>query len=161
MSVKAEAEVFRKIPLFADVDRTHLQVIAFSSERVEFPAGQAIIAEGTRGAAAYLILSGVADILFNEEGSLRPGGRVEPGAFLGELAMIADIPYSVTIVAREDVSTARIPRTLFMRVVKEFPEFGSRVHAALAQKLSITTQEMMATKQVFDRSSWFSRGPIQ
>src|SRR5262245_7233723 len=142
MRVKAEAEAFRKIPLFADCDRAHLQVIAFSSERVEFEKGQAIIAQGMQGAAAYLILSGGGEISIRESGDIRPIGTIEPGAFIGELAMIANIPYAVSIIATENVIAAKVPRSLFMRVVGEFPEFGTRVHAALAKKLSQATSEL-------------------
>lgn len=161
MSVKAEAEVFRKIPLFADADRAHLQVIAFSCERADFEKGQAIIAQGVQGAAAYLILRGKGDIFIRENGAIRLAGSVEAGAFVGELAMIANIPYSLSILATEDVSTARITRELFMRVVREFPEFGARVHAALAKKLSTATTEIMGTKSIFDKAGSFSRRPLQ
>jgi CRP-like cAMP-binding protein len=160
MRVKAEAEVFRKIPLFADCDRAHLQVIAFSSERVEFEKGQAIIAQGMQGGAAYLILSGSGEVSLRESGDIRTIGTVEPGAFIGELAMIANIPYSVSIVATERVTAARVPRSLFMRVVSEFPEFGTRVHAALARKLSEATGEFLGTKSIFDKASPFSRRPF-
>jgi CRP-like cAMP-binding protein len=160
MNVKAEAEVFRKIPLFADADRAHLQVIAFSSERAEFNPGQPIITQGTRGGAAYLILRGRANILIKQNGETTITGRVEPGAFVGELAMIADLPYSISIVATEPVSAARIPRSLFMRVVSEFPEFGTKVHAALAKKLSETTNDLLNAKSSFDRASPFSRRPV-
>jgi CRP-like cAMP-binding protein len=161
MSVKAEAEVFRKIPLFADADRAHLQVIAFASERADFARGQAIITQGVRGAAAYLILKGHADVMVRDSDETHPVGRVEPGAFVGELAMIADLPYSVSVIARDAVATARIPRALFMRVAGEFPEFGSRVHAALARRLSGTTTELLAARALFDRASSFVNRPVK
>jgi CRP-like cAMP-binding protein len=160
MRVKAEAEVFRKIPLFADADRAHLQVIAFAAERADFSKGQAIISQGVQGAAAYLILSGRAEIFVRENGETRRIGAADAGAFLGELAMIANIPYSVTVIAAEPVNTARIPRSLFMRVVGEFPEFGARVHAALAKKLSTAASEIMGTKSIFDKAGSFSRRPV-
>lgn len=161
MNVKAEAEVFRKIPLFAQADRAHLQVIAFSSERADFVTGQAIVTQGSRGAAAYLILDGKAEVQIKENGETRSVGIIEPGAFVGELAMIADLPYSLSIIARENVSAARVPRSLFMRVISEFPEFGARVHAALAAKLSHSTSELLGTKPIFDKANPFSRRPFQ
>jgi CRP-like cAMP-binding protein len=114
-----------------------------------------------QGAAAYLMLRGKGDILIRENGQTRHLGTVEAGAFVGELAMIANIPYAVSIIATESVTAARIPRSLFMRVVSEFPEFGVRVHAALAKKLSNATTELMGTKSIFDKAYAFSRRPFQ
>lgn len=158
--VKAEAEAFRKVPLFADADRAHLQVIAFSSERADFAKGQSIITQGAQGGAAYLLLSGKAQIFIKENGETRAVGVAEAGAFLGELAMIANIPYSISVIALEPVSAARITRSLFMRVVTEFPEFGARVHAALAKKLNSATTELLGTKSIFDKANPFSRRPV-
>jgi CRP-like cAMP-binding protein len=157
MRVKAEAEAFRRIPLFADCDRAQLQVIAFASERVEFTAGQSLIRQGQKGEAAYLILSGTAKVERNEKGKAEFVATAESGAFVGELGMIAGLPYSVTVTAQTPVSAARVRRDLFMRVVSEFPEFGSQVYAALARKLDASIGELKIVKTAFDKARSFGR----
>jgi putative ABC transport system ATP-binding protein len=157
MRVKAEAEAFRRIPLFAECDRAQLQVIAFASERAEFAAGQALIRQGQHGDAAYLILSGTAKVERRENGKTVLATIVEAGAFVGELGMIAGLPYSVSVVAQTPVSAARVRRDLFMRVVSEFPEFGAQVHAALARKLDASLGELKVVKSAFDNAKSFAR----
>ena len=49
MSVRANAEIFRQVPLFADCERAHLQVLAFSSRRREFAAGETILRQAENG----------------------------------------------------------------------------------------------------------------
>ena len=43
MSVRADADTLRRIPIFADCDPVPLQVIAFAAERQHFAAGEQIV----------------------------------------------------------------------------------------------------------------------
>jgi CRP/FNR family transcriptional regulator, cyclic AMP receptor protein len=152
MSVRADAETFRSIPIFSGCDPVHLQLLAFSAARQNFDEGDLVIKQGVRGAAAFLILSGRADIF--GDGAVRIGSA-GPGAMLGEVAMIGDSPYTVTARASEATATARIDRALFMRVANEYPEFGVAVFKALAVKLGTAMDELALTRQAFDEAKSF------
>ncbi len=152
MSVKADAETFRSIPIFSDCDPVHLQVLAFSAARQNFAEGDAVIKQGLRGAAAYLILSGRADIL---SGSNAKIGSAGPGAMLGEVAMIGDSAYAITARVSEAMATARIDRALFMRIANEYPEFGTAVFQALARKLGIAMDDLELARHAFDQAKSF------
>ena len=157
MNVRAEADAFRQVPLFAQCDPAHLQVIAFSSEKVEFPDGAALIRQGKTGDAGFLILRGQARAEAADFKGARDLGDIGPGVFVGEIGMIAGAPYSITVTAVGKVIAARISRELFLRVAREFPEFGLRVQATLAAKLEGTVGELKEVKKVFDEASGFSR----
>ena len=157
MSVRAEAEVFRQVPLFANCDPAHLQVIAFSSDKLEFANGEAILRQGKKGEAGFLILRGTAEVQASGRDGIESIATIEPGAFVGELGMIAAVPYSISVIATGKVSVARVTRELFMRVVREFPDFGARVHATLAAKLEGTVADLKSVKGVFDQAAGFSR----
>jgi CRP-like cAMP-binding protein len=157
MSVKAEAEAFRRVPLFAGCEPSHLQMISFSAERVEFLKGQFIIRQGEKGAAAFLLLQGKAEARVEEEGETRQVALLDPGSFVGELAMIADLPYTISVVALEKIYSVRIPRPLFMRVASEFPEFGAKVHAALSKKLDLSVSELRKVQTLFQDTPPLSR----
>ena len=157
MKVRAEAELFRRIPLFAECEWAQLQVMAFSCDREEFAPGGTIVKQGHAGDAAYLILKGAAEVAVSAGGKTRPVAAVEPGAFIGELAMIAGLPYSITAVAVSAVSAARVSRTLFMRVAEEFPDFGVKVFAALSRKLEGSINDFAAVQRNFDEARPFSR----
>ena len=152
MSVRADAETFRSIPLFADCDATHLQLLAFSAVRQSFDEGDVIIKQGIKGGAAFLILSGRATISSDADGKI---GSAGPGAMLGEVAMIGDRPYAVTARATEHVNAARIDRGLFMRVANEYPEFGATVFEALARKLELSMGDLALVRNAFDRARTF------
>lgn len=157
VNVRAEAGVLQRIPLFAECDRTHLQVLCFSAERIEFATGQAVFRQGARGGAAYLVLQGMADAHAMEGETARAIARLEPGSFAGELAMIAGLPYSVTVTAASRLVTARISRELFLRVATEFPGFAAKVQRALARKLDSSVSDLKGVKSLFDAARPFSQ----
>ena len=152
MSVRADVETLRSIPIFSECEAVHLQLLAFSAARQNFSAGEFIIRQGNKGTAAFLILSGEARLSATDSGPLGSAGE---GALLGEVAMIGDRPYSVTATAIEPVSTARIDRDLFMRVAREFPEFGTAVFGVLARRLDVVMEELDATRLKFERARSF------
>lgn len=156
MSVKASADTLRNIPIFADCDAVHLQVLAFSSPRESFAEGQTIIAQGQPATAGYLILSGVAG-LWRQDGTGNSGfGDAAPGAFLGETAMISGRPYALTAIAKQPVDVVRIDRNLLLRVAEEYPEFGMRVFRSLARRLEGSLGDISDAKHLFDRARSFS-----
>ena len=157
MSVRAESEVFRQIPLFANCDPAHLQVIAFSSDKLEFASGDTILRQGKKGEAGFLILRGTAEVQAAGPQGTETIATLEPGAFVGELGMIAAVPYAVSVIATGKVSAARVSRELFMRVASEFPDFGARVHATLAAKLEGTVADLRSVKSKFDQAATFAR----
>lgn len=159
MSIRSEVEHLRQVPLFADVDPAQLQVLVFSAERLEIAAGDALFEAGSAIGAGHLVLQGEGEVL-------RPGGAdsepvavavVEPGAFLGELAMIADQPVSMTVRARTPMRVLRIGHDLFLRVCGEFPEVGAKVFDALASRLDTSLKDLNEAKAYFDRARPFGR----
>ena len=111
MSVRADVETFRSIPIFSGCDPVHLQLLAFSAQRHPFAAGEMLLKQGIKSSAAFLVLSGRAELLSGDA----PIGSAGPGAMLGEVAMIADLPSNITARASEPLQASRIDRSLFMR----------------------------------------------
>ena len=156
MSVRADAETLRSIPIFADCDPVHLQVLAFASERQQFRAGESLIVQGEKGTASFLILSGEANLLIERNGIQDTIGYAGPGALLGEVAMIGGAAYSVTVRAKTPISAAKIERGLFMRVAEEYPEFGKTVFRTLGGRLDESMTDLLSAKGLFDRAKTFS-----
>lgn len=152
MSVRADVETIRNIPIFSECDPAHLQLLAFSAARERFAPASTLVRQGETGTAAYIILNGRVDISSEEAGTI---GEAGPGALLGEVAMIGGSPYSITAKAVETVSTARIDRELFLRVAQEFPEFGTAVLRILARKLEISVKDLEEARQLLQKARSF------
>lgn len=152
MSVRADAETLRQIPIFRDCDSVPLQVMAFAAERQSFLPGETIIAQGTKAKSAFFIMAGSARVLHGE----RQVGVAEPGSFLGELAMISGALYAITAVANEPVTAARIDTALFLRVADEYPEFGRSVLLSLSRKLDLSVRELDQIRGMLVKAKGFS-----
>jgi CRP/FNR family transcriptional regulator, cyclic AMP receptor protein len=137
VSVRADAQSLAHIQLFRDCDPVPLQILAFSAERLTFNEDDILIQEGEPSHGAYFIMSGSVSVVRNDAIQ----DVIGEGALVGETSMIGEVPYSLTVRAREPVTTARIDRALFLRVAGEYPEFGQAVLQALGDKLSNTIRD--------------------
>mgnify|MGYP003551740649 FL=1 len=155
MSVRADAETLRQIPIFAECEPVHLQLLAFASERQHFVSGEAIISEGKKAKSAFLLLSGNADIQQTTGLHRQSIARAEPGSFLAEVAMIGRTTYAITALAMGPVATARIDHELFLRVANEYPEFGQSVFKVLARRLDSSMQDFESVRVKFLRTKSF------
>jgi CRP-like cAMP-binding protein len=152
MSVGASAEILRALPTFADCETVPLQIIAFTADRQEFSAGEEIITQGKKARAAFLVLSGQIRLL----ASGQEIGLAEPGALLGETAMLGAGAYSITAIAMDTVSSARISRELFLKVAREYPQFGATVVRNLGDKLDASVRQLDSVRIMLNRSRNFS-----
>ncbi|MEO6608569.1 MAG: cyclic nucleotide-binding domain-containing protein [Aestuariivirga sp.] len=152
MSVGASAEILRALPIFADCETVPLQIIAFTADRQEFSAGEEIITQGKKARAAFLVLSGQIRLL----AAAQEIGLADPGTLLGEIAMIGAGAYSISAVALDTVSTARISRELFLKVAREYPQFGATVVRNLGDKLDASVRQLDSVRVLLDRSRKFS-----
>jgi CRP-like cAMP-binding protein len=152
MSVRADAENLRLIPIFQNCDPVPLQVMAFASERQTFHSGDVIISEGKKAKSAFFIMSG--KVRLSKGG--RELGMGEEGSMLGETAMIGGSVYSLTATAEHSVTCAKIEHALFLRVISEYPEFGRAVTEALSRKLGISVQELERVRGLFNSAKSFS-----
>jgi CRP-like cAMP-binding protein len=152
MSVRADVETIRNIPIFSECEPAHLQLLAFSAVRESFGPGSVLLSQGEPGKAAYLVLSGRVNVSTSEAGLM---GEAGPGALLGEVAMIGGSPCSITATAAEQVAAARIDRELFLRVAQEFPEFGTAVLRALSRKLEMSVRDLEDARQLLQKARSF------
>ena len=147
MSVRADAESLRHIPIFKDCDPVALQVMAFAAERQNFLMNEPLFHEGQQARSAYFIMNG--QVSLRQRGA--EIGVAAPGSMLGETAMIGGTAYSITAVAIDSVSTARIDQALLRRVASEYPEFGRAVAFALSRKLDASIKELEQVRTLMTR----------
>ncbi|MCH9050373.1 MAG: cyclic nucleotide-binding domain-containing protein [Proteobacteria bacterium] len=142
MSLSEELEALRNIPMFANVEPTQLKLLAFTSQRLTFGAGQDLFHFGDVGDAAYIILSGEADVLVDKEGTEVVVAKAGKNELVGEIAILCNVPRTATIRATTELTALKIPKDLFFRLVADFPDMGVQVMCELARRLHRTTQKL-------------------
>jgi len=137
-----EVELLRRIPLFAKIEPARLKLLAFTSERVTYEPEQELCHQGDLGDAAYLIISGEADILVDTPAGSLSIAAVGKNALVGEIAIINDVPRTATVKAKTTLEALRITKDHFLRLVGEFPEIAIEIMRVLATRLSRTNEEL-------------------
>ena len=144
MTLETEVQSLRQVPMFRGIEPSRLKLLAFTSERISFSAGQTFFAQGDAADAAYVILDGTAEVvLATPEGPLKLAefGR---NAIVGEMGILTDTPRSATVVALEATSALRIDKRVFLDLLTQFPQMSIAVMRELAARLERTNAQLSA-----------------
>jgi CRP-like cAMP-binding protein len=143
MNLNEEVEVLKGVPILSKIEPAKLKLIAFTSERMNYTEGQELCHQGEPGDAMYVILGGVAEVLIE----LKDGGQIsvaemKKNDFVGEIAILCDVPRTATIKAKTPVSTLKITKEMFYRLVAEFPQLAIEVMRELAHRVDDTNKKV-------------------
>lgn len=142
MTLDTEVSSLKQVPLFREVEPSRLKLLAFTSERVHFEPGQRFFARGDVADAAYVILSGTAEVSIDG-----PAGPVRlallgQDALVGEMGILAEQPRSAGVTAEEPMTALRIDRAVFLELLAQFPQIAIAVMRDLAQRLEHTNRQL-------------------
>jgi CRP-like cAMP-binding protein len=144
VTLDAEVDALRRVPLFRGIDATKLRLLAFISERTRFAPGEHLCNQGDEGDSAFIILAGEAEIRVRTGDSERTVARVGEHSIVGEIAILCDVPRTATVVASTEMDVLTVSKDDFLRLLKEFPDMSLEVMRTLAQRLDRTTQDLVA-----------------
>ena len=119
-----------RTPLFAGLDRGHLEDVVAVGQRVSFDPGQAIVERGDHGDAMYILVGGAAEV--------DVGGRyhrLERGDFFGEMAVLAGKRREATVKAVEPVEALRIPADDLQAFLSANPQVAVGMLKSLVERL--------------------------
>lgn len=118
------------ISLFSECSKKELATISKLVTPVEVPKGKELTKEGEPGREFMIIAKGTAVV--------RRGGRkidtLGPGDFFGELALIAGVPRTATVVAETDMVVEALNRQEFAALLDESPSIARKVLSAVARR---------------------------
>jgi CRP/FNR family transcriptional regulator, cyclic AMP receptor protein len=124
-------ELLKRVPLFAQCSRRDLAQIALLSAELSLPAGRKLMSEGERGQEFIVLVDGRAEVR-------RKGRRVRElsgGDFLGEIALVANVPRTATVTALTPVTVLLVTARDFRMLLREVPSLQPKVIYALAMRL--------------------------
>jgi CRP-like cAMP-binding protein len=142
MSLKQEFELLRRVPFFAEIEPAKLKLLAFMSERVGFDPGKRLFRQGDPADAAYLIIDGHADVILETPGGPVIVATLSANDIVGEIAILCNVPRTATICAKDRLTTLRISKEPFMRMVREFPNMAISIMQELAHRLESTNNQL-------------------
>ena len=150
MSLQQEFELLRKIPMFANIEPAKLKLLAFTSERLSYADGDVLFRQGDPGDAAFLIITGRADVTIDTEKGPLSVATLGNHDFVGEIAILCDVPRTATVTAKSDLVALRIRKELFFRLIGEFPEIAKEIMRELANRLLQTNAQLREMAMAVD-----------
>jgi CRP-like cAMP-binding protein len=127
----AKMELLKRVPLFERCSKSELQRIARLADEVNLPEGRELMREGERGQEFVILVEGRAEVR-------RKGRRVRElsgGDFLGEIALVADVPRTATVKTLTPVDILLMTARDFRTLMREVPSLQPKVMYALAMRL--------------------------
>ena len=139
MTLEEDVELLRNIPLFAKIEPSKLKLLAFTSQRLTFNPGDSLFKQGDSGDALYVIMEGDADVLVDTPGGQITVATMGKNDFVGDIAVLCDVPRTATVTATSQLTTLRITKDLFFQLVCQFPQIAIEIMRVLARRLDRST----------------------
>ncbi|KIY03053.1 uncharacterized protein Z520_01519 [Fonsecaea multimorphosa CBS 102226] len=132
-----------EVPLLSSLKPYERAKIADALETVKYEPGQNIITEGEPGDAFYLLESGhAAAYRHGVDHPVREYGR---GDFFGELALLDDKPRAASVVAKDNVTVAKLGRDGFKRLLGPVESIMRREEYENTEEMDPLTQQKTVT----------------
>ena len=137
MSLASDIAVLRRVPFFERFDDEHLRLLAFGGENLRHGEGDVLFRVGDATDGGHVILSG--QIRLTRDAQDDPGERFKVATLLGQRALLVPTVRRHTAIAATRCETLLIRRSLFVRMLSEFPNLAAELHAEMADELRLLT----------------------
>lgn len=131
----AKVDLIKRVPLFSHYAKRELAEIARVADEIDLPAGKALTREGEAGREFIVLLEGTAEVAKNG----RKVNDLGPGDFLGEIALLVNVPRTATVTTTSPVRALVVTARDFRRVLGRSPETRVKLVEALAERLAVTS----------------------
>ncbi|KAJ3052049.1 Potassium voltage-gated channel sub H member 7 [Rhizophlyctis rosea] len=123
--------------------------VASALQSCYYVRGDVVCAQGETGDAMYFILLGTVGILVNGN----PVASLQAGSFFGEVALIAQIPRTATVIARTACHLYRLARSDFLHILETFDDMRMRIDRIYQERMKKVRQEEEAKRLAEEEAS--------
>ena len=135
MALDDHIRILSGVRLFAGFTQDQLRLLAFGAEAMKLPAGRKLFREEDDADSAYIVVRGKIKLYREHEGEHVDIGMAEAGSTLGEMALIADAKRITSAEAATDAEVLRINRSMFRRILEEYPEAAEALRTQIIEDL--------------------------
>jgi CRP-like cAMP-binding protein len=138
VALAQDIAILESVPLFRQLDRDALRLIAFAAEARAGQPGEILFRRGEVSDAGYVVMSG--SVLVEGAGGER---SIAPrGTLIGEMALLIDNERPVTATVKEAGQLLKVSRGVFRRVLEEYPEAAEALRELISRRMDDTLLEL-------------------
>jgi signal transduction histidine kinase len=139
----ATAEFLGELPLLAGLSTADLVDLVRRARRLNVPAGEFVIREGTPSDGLYLLLDGELEVTRREGERNVVLAVYGPGVFLGEMSLVEQVPRSASIRSVSDSTLLVIEPAEFYRLLQISPAASATVLRTVVERLRRTEASLI------------------
>jgi hypothetical protein len=124
-------DLLRSIDIFAALPQASVELLARELEPMQVPDGRPVVTQGEPGDRYYLIEDGAASVIVDGT-QVRTLG---PGDGFGEIALLARVPRTATVLATSPLLVQALDRDTFLAVVTGHPPTRSEAERVAQDRL--------------------------
>lgn len=124
-------EHLKTVPLFADLNKHELDVIAKGTTELKLPAGRVLMTEGRLAHEMFVVMEGVLEV--TKDGKFV--AEIGPGGVAGELALLTHSHRHATVTAKTEVQVLDIDGREFQVVLEEAPSIAVKMLPIVAARV--------------------------
>jgi CRP-like cAMP-binding protein len=136
VAIEDDIRLFSSVPFLREFGPEPLRLLAFGSERLVLRPGRELYRANQAADCGFIVSSGEVELSSETEHGTESHGRFGRGALLGELALIAPSRRPVNATAATEAEVVRISRSVFMRILGEYPEVAVKLHKRISAELT-------------------------
>lgn len=137
MSLDSDIQLLATVRLFEGFKPEHLRLLAFGAEARMLAKGTRLYRKDVPSDGGYVVVRGLVELVSGERDEIVT--HFGEGALIGELALITETMTPATATAIEHTEVLKLPRTLFRRMLEEYPELAE----LLLDRIGHTTEELV------------------
>jgi len=158
MALDRDISLLSRVALFHGFTPEQLRLLAFGAEREPVPQGTMLFREGDTADGGYVVAAGQIDLVIAKGRRHVLIDSATEGGLVGETALIAANRRASDAVANVDSEVLFVPRALFHRMLREYPETAAYLHGRLAQSVRrIMGQIEEVNARLGSMQQWSSR----
>lgn len=120
------------IPLFESVKWSHLKMLAKATQLSQYPEGEFIVRQGGVGDTLFMIISGRADVIRDEEII----NEFSKNDYFGAVALLGDITRTASVQTISDVRVLSLSKDAFKEVIYDNPKISLKLMKEIIHRLT-------------------------
>jgi CRP-like cAMP-binding protein len=151
MTIEDDIAFLERVPMLQRLGAGALRILAIGSESYSVEAEQVLFGVGDSADCAYVVQQGSFSV--QPDAPNEPETVAEPGALLGETALLIESPRRETVLARVDSIVLRISRAMFHKMLESNAEAAQRLRDIYASRSEQWTRELQQVRDMLARGT--------